>query len=226
MSKEKNTFPMLSIKVWHKLRQQFKKKIPSTLTNGYLASILDINEGSARTNVLAPLKILGFVEDGNKANKDRIVEFRDDSKYPKFCEKLIKEIYPDELTDAFPDDESDKSKIQNWFMSTGLGQAAAKKATSFYHELLVANPDKEIKSSRSKAKSPITKQKTSTEPKSQKKVTETTESNKTSLEGLSKQFNSKSNMTINLNIQLTVPETTDEEVYDKFFQSLKKHLLS
>ena len=34
------------------------------------------------------------------------------------------------------------------------------------------------------------------------------------------------NITVNLNIQLTVPETTDEKVYDKFFQSMKRHLLS
>lgn len=31
---------------------------------------------------------------------------------------------------------------------------------------------------------------------------------------------------INLNIQLNVPETTDEKVYDKFFESMKKHILS
>lgn len=32
-------------------------------------------------------------------------------------------------------------------------------------------------------------------------------------------------VTININIQLTLPETTDETVYDKFFAALKKHLL-
>lgn len=31
---------------------------------------------------------------------------------------------------------------------------------------------------------------------------------------------------ININIQLSVPETTNEEVYDKFFAAMKKHLLS
>ncbi|MBI4287848.1 MAG: DUF5343 domain-containing protein [Chloroflexi bacterium] len=31
---------------------------------------------------------------------------------------------------------------------------------------------------------------------------------------------------ININIQLNVPETTDEAVYDRFFAALKKHLLS
>lgn len=33
-------------------------------------------------------------------------------------------------------------------------------------------------------------------------------------------------ITVNINIQLTVPDTTDETVYDKFFAALKKHLLT
>ncbi|MBA4382907.1 MAG: hypothetical protein C0406_10110 [Sideroxydans sp.] len=32
-------------------------------------------------------------------------------------------------------------------------------------------------------------------------------------------------VTININIQLTLPETTDENVYNKFFEALKTHLL-
>lgn len=32
-------------------------------------------------------------------------------------------------------------------------------------------------------------------------------------------------ITINLNIQLTLPDTKDETLYDRFFESLKKHLL-
>jgi hypothetical protein len=33
-------------------------------------------------------------------------------------------------------------------------------------------------------------------------------------------------VTLNINIQLTVPDTTDEKVYDNFFAALKKHLLT
>jgi hypothetical protein len=33
-------------------------------------------------------------------------------------------------------------------------------------------------------------------------------------------------VTININIQLTLPDTTDESVYDKLFAAMKKHLLS
>lgn len=45
-------------------------------------------------------------------------------------------------------------------------------------------------------------------------------------DSLAKTMKGKNGITINLNIQLTVPETTDEKIYDKFFESMKKHLLS
>lgn len=34
------------------------------------------------------------------------------------------------------------------------------------------------------------------------------------------------NVNLNINISLSVPETTNEEVYNKFFEAMKKHLLS
>lgn len=34
------------------------------------------------------------------------------------------------------------------------------------------------------------------------------------------------NVTLNINIQLTIPETENEKVYENFFQAMKKHLLS
>lgn len=44
---------------------------------------------------------------------------------------------------------------------------------------------------------------------------------------LTRKMNSTgSGVVINLNIQLTVPETLDEKVYEKFFEAMKRHLLS
>lgn len=33
-------------------------------------------------------------------------------------------------------------------------------------------------------------------------------------------------LTVNVNIQLTLPETTDSKVFDAFFKSMKQHLLT
>ncbi len=45
---------------------------------------------------------------------------------------------------------------------------------------------------------------------------------------LSKQLTGKlgNNVTLNINIQLTIPETENEKVYESFFEAMKKHLLS
>lgn len=155
-----------------------------------------------------------------------IVEFRDDGKYPKFCEKIVAETYPDDLTDAFPDSSSDKTQIQNWFMTKGIGQAAAKRTAAFYHELLLANPDKEVKESKAKPKITKPKEQTTPKVKESKQKEKINEGDEGNLSKLNHQLGTKNNMTINLNIQLTVPETTDEEVYNKFFEAMKKHLLS
>lgn len=34
------------------------------------------------------------------------------------------------------------------------------------------------------------------------------------------------NVTLNINIQLTIPDTEDEKIYESFFKAMKKHLLS
>ena len=34
------------------------------------------------------------------------------------------------------------------------------------------------------------------------------------------------NVTLNINVQLTIPDTDDEKVYENFFKAMKKHLLS
>lgn len=45
---------------------------------------------------------------------------------------------------------------------------------------------------------------------------------------LTKQITSdlNSNVVLNINIQLTIPETENEKVYESFFEAMKKHLLS
>lgn len=45
-------------------------------------------------------------------------------------------------------------------------------------------------------------------------------------EGIEKGQTFQKEVVININIQLTVPETTNEEVYEKFFAAMKKNLLS
>lgn len=236
MAKEKSAYPMLAVNAWHNLRVQFKKKIPASITKSYLASILNIGEDSARTNILAPLKIIGFIGEDDKANTELIVKFRDDSKYAEFCNEIIESVYPQEIRDAFPDSSSDISQIQNWFMTTGIGESAAKRSAAFYMELLEANHEREVKpitqNSTSKSNGKTSSKNTSSAitKRSTKEVQEKAETKeepvRDSLPSITKNIGGQNGVTLNINIQLSVPETTDEKVYDKFFEALKKHLLS
>ena len=45
---------------------------------------------------------------------------------------MLKTVYPAELLDLFPDKEIDKSSARTWFMSQGVGQAAADKMIALF----------------------------------------------------------------------------------------------
>lgn len=156
MSKETpKTFPNIPVSHWTNLRGQFKKSIPGTISNNYLASVLGMTEVSARTNIAPSLKQVGLIDEDGKTNQELAKKFRDDSLYPKLCEDLIKKIYPQELIDAFPDKDSDRRKILSWFMNhTSVGQSGANRMVAFYITLMEAdtNPSKQQNGRQKEAK--------------------------------------------------------------------------
>lgn len=141
MAETQKSFPNIPVTSWVNLRVQFKKTIPGNTTSNYLASVLGISEASAKANIVPTLKQIGMIDEEGKTNQDLAKKFRDDSQYPKLCEDIIKRLYPQELLDAFPDLDTEKSKIVSWFMNhTGIGEAGAKRMVSFYLILREANP--------------------------------------------------------------------------------------
>src|ERR1700741_5271674 len=106
MPAEIKTFPNIPVSNWTKLREQFKKTIPGTISGNYLASILGITEVSAKSNIIPSLKQVGLIDEGGKINQELAKKFRDDGQYKEFCNSLLKRLYPSELLDAFPDSGS------------------------------------------------------------------------------------------------------------------------
>ena len=134
-------FPNIPVTHWHNLRIQFKKSIPGTISSNYLASVLDMTEASAKVNITPSLRQIGLIDTKGKTNQDLARKLRDDSLYPKFCEEVIKKIYPQELRDAFPDKDSSRDQIKTWFMNhTGVGDSAGSRIVAFYIALLQADP--------------------------------------------------------------------------------------
>ncbi len=143
MAQNKTSYPMLPAKTWWQLRRKFKQSIPGTVTAGYLAAALNMQEQSARGNVLPYLEDLGIVDDDGKT-LDRARQWRDDAQYAEVCKQMREEVYPQELLDAVPNPSMDRDAACRWFAnSTGKGQVAVNKMVTVYSLLVAADPTKE-----------------------------------------------------------------------------------
>jgi len=58
----KNSYPMMPVKHWWALRRKFKQSIPGTVTDNYLATSLDMELKSARSNILPFLQQMGMID--------------------------------------------------------------------------------------------------------------------------------------------------------------------
>ena len=125
-------YPTISEKAWWILREKFKASIPSTVSSTYVKSLLSMaSDNSANSNIITPMKRLGLIDDDNKPT-ELANEWRIDEKYSKSCEIMLKTVYPAELLELFPDKEIDKNTARTWFMSQGVGQAAANKMIALF----------------------------------------------------------------------------------------------
>ncbi len=205
--------------------------IPKTpVDSKWLASIGLTNHNDK--TLLNVLKGLGFIGDDGLPTA-RWANFRDASKRTSVMEEAIKEAYSD-LYEAYPEahKQSDDDLI-NFFKNrrspdgsaggvaerTALATLQTFKSLSKIAGLISINDSSKIKY-RGKQ----------TPKKSVSKMTALEPSVKEEQNHLEKNVElkvpSSPQIVLNVNIQLAVPETTDEDVYDKFFAALKKHLMS
>jgi hypothetical protein len=140
---EQKSFPMLPAAHWWTLRRKFKQSIPGIVTDNYLATTLKMGVQSARANIRPFLKTLGIIDEDGKI-QDRAKKWRDDGQYAQVCKEMREEIYPQELFDAAPNPDNDRSSAESWFANhTGLGISAVKRMTTMYTLLAEADPTKE-----------------------------------------------------------------------------------
>lgn len=139
---EKTTFPTFPRNHWWTLRKKFWQAMPNTVTAGYLAATLGMQESSAKANLLPALVAVGIIDKAGKP-LERALAWRDDAQYPQVCQDIRRQIYPVELLDAFPGPEIDRKPLQTWFASrTGVGADAARKMATVYELLTEAAPTK------------------------------------------------------------------------------------
>ncbi|MGH8067389.1 MAG: DUF5343 domain-containing protein [Candidatus Entotheonellia bacterium] len=134
-------YPRIPSKNWWDLRKKAIQSPPKQVTAGYLQTVLDISEGTAK-NLLPGLRAVGLIDDvGEKTSL--MNDWRDDEHYPEVCRKIFEKIYPEELRSALPGLKPDRNQVKRWFArQTNTGEAAANQMAAFYMLLCEADPQK------------------------------------------------------------------------------------
>jgi len=222
---KKKGYPKIAQANWFALRDKLKQRVPGEVSASYVASAMGMAEGSARANVVLPLKILGIIGEDSKPT-DLAYDWRDDSKYPAVCDKIIESIYPQELRDLFHDPDVPLSDVTSWFMRNAkVGEPAAKMFASTYIMLLQKNPENSKDLTKSKAaKSKPSPPKKPAEPKkksveSKNNTAHTSDTNQAD-EGKTHGFSPRLHIDVQVHIS---PESSPEQI-DKIFESMAKHL--
>ena len=216
MVEKKPSYPMLPVDHWWTLREKFKQSIPGTVTANYVATVLNMKEVSARTNVLPYIQQLGITDDEGKT-LDRAREWRDDIMYPEVCVTMANEVYPSELLEAVPDPGNNRKAAERWFSNnTGLGTAAVRRMTSFFVVLIAADPE-------NKPTSKSTSRKTNATTSSPKKKAAHTVDKPKPHGGMDRQ-SADDAPEVHINLQIHVSSDATPDQIDRIFESMAKHI--
>ncbi|MCO5052612.1 MAG: DUF5343 domain-containing protein [Verrucomicrobiae bacterium] len=224
MADEKKTsFPKMPTKNWWALRDKFKQTIPTTVTDNYVASVLNMTQDSARANVLTPLKLVGIVTAEGKPT-ELAKQWRDDQQYPKVCETIRNSVYPKELLEAFHSPTEVTEGIERWFMNhSGVGAPAAKMFASFYVLLCEADFSKAKEAAKANSKEgrksdPVAKpQKVKAPAVKQKGVHDGSG-------GAHLHPSTSSSPSLHIDVQVHIASDASAEQIDRIFASMAKHL--
>jgi hypothetical protein len=219
-------YPRIPAKNWWVVRNRFKQSIPPSVSPNYLATLLGITERGAR-NVLAPFRTVGIIDEegdtGDRANRWRV-----DDEYPKVCEEIRKEIYPEELLSAVPDPKADFEAAVLWFMrETGVGQGTARQMAKFYQLLTEADPSQgqDITSSKvSRSGKPKKRAKTAKRKESEEKPSEDSHVFDAGVPAAGPAASEQPAPAIHIDIQIHIsPEASTDQI-DQIFASMARHL--
>ncbi len=175
--------------------------IPEKVTQNYLVSI-----GFKSTNdrqIISVLKFIGLIE-STGIPSDLWNKYRVKSKSGIMLAQAVKKAYSDLFT-LYPDaNRKDNEALRDFFSSnTSVGEKAIQVIIKTFRAL-VEMADFESDDS----------------------IVMPTEieSNQTPLKSTT--VKNSAGVTVNINIELTIPETDNPKVYDLFFEAMKKHILN
>jgi len=230
MAETDKSFPKLAEANWWKLRDLFKRRVPTSVTPSYLASALAMSDSSAKANIIFPFRKIGIIDEEGKPT-NLAYDWRDDDKYPAVCNSILESCYPQEIRDLYHDKNQDLSGLVNWFMSSArCGEPTAKMYSAFYRLLLQADPSGQTQSqNQPSTPKPKRIQKVAKEPSVTKTVNSSSDEaiqvvSEKQLSASQAPLHFSTVPQLHVNIQLHIaPETTADQI-DKIFESMAKHL--
>lgn len=184
--------------------KQFLSKIqttgtPSKVSIKWLESIGYKSKNDRR--FVGVLKFIGFA-DSNGTPRDNYGKFKSKATAPAIMSSAIKRSYAD-LYKTYPKAHVEGTKaLQDWFATnTTVGEKTRSLMVKTFQTLAsLADFEKEVPA--------IPKDERSVEPVRKGIV-----------------LPARGALTLNINVQLELPATHDQDIYDKLFASLSKHLL-
>lgn len=222
-SEKEKGFPKIAKANWFGLRDKLKQRVPADLSASYVASAMNMAEGSARSNVVAPLKALGIIGEDGKPS-ELAYDWRDDKKYAEVCEKILESVYPQELRDLYHDDSASLEDLTSWFMrSAKVGEPAAKMYARTYLMLLEADPAKaEDAQKQNQSKKERPQRKGAEKPT--KPVTESQNPPKKDPPPSPPSTGETFSPRLHIDVQVHISPDSSPEQIDKIFEAMAKHL--
>jgi hypothetical protein len=210
----KETFPVIPAKHWRTLRKRFQQSIPASVTPGFLATTLGMQEQSAKSNIIPSLVQMGIIDDQWKPT-ERANRWRDDLEYPEVCSEIRYEVYPQELLDAAPGPSVDRQAVERWFTArTRAGKGAVGRYAVVYELLSSARVPEEAGRPRQpvKAKSAV--------PRKAQAAT----SDKLPVKRVVASATADVVPSIHIDIQIHISPDAEPDQIDQIFASMAKHL--
>jgi hypothetical protein len=185
--------------------------VPPKVTVKYLES-LGYNSKNDR-NFIGILKAVAFL-DANGVPTETWKRFRNTSQASAVMAAALRKAYSG-LFQQFPDAyRRDNEALRNYFSShTDVGDGALKfMASTFKSMCELGNFDDSVSENESDHQVEASRG-NATEKSSAMQVSQITR-------------NTAAGVTININVQLQIPDTDNADTYDRFFAAMQKHLLS
>lgn len=227
VDESRKSYPKMPTQNWWDIRRQFARSYPKTVDADYIQSILGLGSPKAASNLVAPLRVVGLIDDAGKP-LDRANSWRNDDDYPAVCQEILEEIYPASLLDAFPPPNPDREGVRKWFArNTQTGDANAAQLATFYTLLAEANPAAPETTRRAAPKAATAKQSTmgKSEPLAKKAAPKVVTPPPPPLPTPAPRVELGVVGGITINIELQIPATADAKFFDAFFASMRANLI-